>query len=116
MRSTSLALIALIFVAGCASGTSGNSAPTAADAKKFMEDVNETTFKLALDSGQAGWISETYITDDSSAVAARSNQRIIDKSAQYALESKGRRRAHKNSRKSRRHLRQGEVVRRPEEA
>src|SRR5215470_8522592 len=87
MRSTSLALIAFIFLAGCASGTSGNSAPTAADAKKFMDDVNETTFKLALDSAQAGWISETYITDDSSAVAARSNQRIIDKSAQYAKDA-----------------------------
>jgi peptidyl-dipeptidase A len=87
MRSTSLALVAFIFVAGCASGSSGNSVPTAADAKKFMDDVNETTFKLALDAGQAEWTSETYITDDTSAVAARSNQRIIDKTAQYAKDA-----------------------------
>src|SRR5207249_527543 len=60
---------------------------TVADAKKFMDDVNETIFKLALDASQAGWVSETYITDDTSAVFARANQRLIDKTAQYAKEA-----------------------------
>jgi len=87
MRSTTLALAFFVFVSGCARGSSGNSTPTAEDAKKFMGDVNETTFKLALDAGQAGWVSETYITDDSSAVYARTNQRLIEKMAQYSKES-----------------------------
>jgi peptidyl-dipeptidase A len=87
MRSTRLALALFIFVSGCASGSSSNSTATAADAKKFMDDVNETTFKLALDAGQAGWVSETYITDDSSAVYARTNQRLIEKIAQYSKEA-----------------------------
>src|SRR5262245_11041392 len=52
-----------------------------------MSDVNETLFKLALEAIQAGWVSETYITDDTSALLARANQRLIDKTAQYAKEA-----------------------------
>jgi peptidyl-dipeptidase A len=52
-----------------------------------MDDVNDTVFKLQLEGGQAGWIAATYITDDSSAVSARANQRLIDKVAQYAKEA-----------------------------
>jgi len=85
-----LALCVLLCLAGgCTGGSSssGNSTPTAEDAKKFMDDVNDTMFKLALEASQAGWIAATYITDDSQAVAARANQRIIDKVAQYAKEA-----------------------------
>src|SRR5262245_61459113 len=88
MRRISFVLALFIIVSGCAAtGSSGNSTPTAADAKKFMDDVNETSFKLALEASQAGWVSETYITDDTSALNARSNQRLIDKMAQYAKEA-----------------------------
>ena len=87
MRPITFALALFIFVSGCASNSSSNSTPTAEDAKKFIDDVNETTFKLALEAGQAGWVSETYITDDTAAVYARANQRIIDKVAQYAKEA-----------------------------
>ena len=58
MRRTVFALILVMAVYSCApSGTSSNSAPTIADAKKFMDGVNETTFKLANESSQAGWVS-----------------------------------------------------------
>jgi peptidyl-dipeptidase A len=52
-----------------------------------MDDVNETTFKLALEASQAGWVSETYITDDTSSLNARANQRVIDRTAQFAKEA-----------------------------
>src|SRR5216117_539397 len=88
MRSTGLALALLILVSGCAgSRTSGDSAPIAADAKKFIDDVNETLLKMSTESSQAGWVSETYITDDTSVLNARANQRFIDKAAQYAKEA-----------------------------
>src|SRR5881394_22972 len=88
MRSIGLALALLILVSGCAgSRTSGDSAATAADAKKFIDDVNETLLKMSTESGQAGWVSETYITDDTSALNARANQRFIDKAAQFSKES-----------------------------
>src|SRR5678815_4191464 len=87
MRLINFVLVLTILVSGCTSGSSSNSTPTAEDAKKFMDDVNETLFKLALEASQAGWVSETYITDDTSALFARANQRYIDKTAQYAKEA-----------------------------
>jgi peptidyl-dipeptidase A len=88
MRYLCFAFALSLVLFGCApSGSSSNSTPTAADAKKFMDDVNDTMFKLALESGQAAWVSETYITDDTSALNARANQRFIDKMAQYAKEA-----------------------------
>src|SRR5438105_4702259 len=88
MRSFALALALSLIVFGCApSGTSGNNAPTAADAKKFIDDVNDTLLKLYVEGSQAGWVSETFITDDTSSLNARANQRLIDKTAQYAKEA-----------------------------
>src|SRR5262249_43639347 len=57
------------------------------DPKKFMNDVNEMLLKLGTEGSQAGWVSETYITDDSSALNARANQRLIDATARFAKDS-----------------------------
>jgi len=51
MRIFTVALAILVSLSGCAAGRS-NSTPTAEDAKKFIDDVNETVLKLALDSSQ----------------------------------------------------------------
>src|SRR5262245_63304027 len=88
MRYLCFAFALSLVVFGCTpSGSSSNSTPTAADAQRFMDDVNDTTFKLALESGQASWVSETYITDDTSAINARASQRLIDRTAQFAKEA-----------------------------
>jgi len=87
MRSINFALALFLLVSGCTRGSSGNTTPTAADAKKFMDDVNDAEFKLALEAGQAVWVSETYITDDTSALSARANQRLIDQTARFAKEA-----------------------------
>src|SRR5262245_13159941 len=88
MRYLCFAFALSLVVFGCTpSGSSSNSTPTAADAQRFMDDVNDTMFKLSLESGQAAWVSETYITDDTSSLNARANQRYIDKMAQYAKEA-----------------------------
>src|SRR5215813_10736335 len=86
MRSLNFVLAVCIVVSGCATSSS-NSNPTAADAKKFMEEVNDTSFKLALEASQANWVADTYITDDTSALFARANQRLIDRTAQFAKEA-----------------------------
>jgi peptidyl-dipeptidase A len=85
---TAFALVLCLLAVGCATPSASNSpTPTAADAKKFIDDVNDTAFKLALESSQAGWVSETFITDDTSSLNARANQRLIDKMAQYAKDA-----------------------------
>ena len=87
MRSIALAFALFVFVSGCTRNATTDTTPTAADAKKFMDEVNETTLKLGTESNQAGWVSETFITDDTSALNARSNQRLIDTQSHYAKDA-----------------------------
>ena len=72
--------------AACSRGAS-SSAPTAADAKAFLGTVNETTMKLGIEASRAGWVQQTYITDDTEALAARANQLANDAGARFAKEA-----------------------------
>jgi hypothetical protein len=60
----------LILVSMCATTiacaqTPSKPAPTAADARAFLATANATTLKLGTEQGQAGWVQQTFITDDS---------------------------------------------------
>ena len=70
----------------CSRGAS-SSAPSAADAKAFLATVNETTLKLGVEANRAGWVQQTYITDDSEALAARASQAANDAGARFAKEA-----------------------------
>src|SRR5262245_35737494 len=89
MRTISVALILLCALTACtATNSSGVTVnPTAADAQKFIAEVNETMEKLATASSQASWVAENFITDDTEAINARENQRFIDAIAKYAKEA-----------------------------
>ena len=49
-------------------------APTAADARKFLDERQREDVDARHPGGQAGWVQQTYITDDTEAIAARANQ------------------------------------------
>ncbi|HTL29628.1 MAG TPA: M2 family metallopeptidase, partial [Tepidisphaeraceae bacterium] len=61
--------------------------PTAGDAKAFLDDVNQTMLKLGVEAGQAGWVQQNFITDDTDALAARANQRYIDAIARFVKDA-----------------------------
>ena len=61
--------------------------PTAADAAAFLGTVNETMRRLGVEQNQAGWVQQNFITDDTEALAARSNQRFIDAIVRFAKEA-----------------------------
>ena len=63
------------------------SAPSAADAKTFLDTASETTLKLGVDAGRAGWVQETYITDDTELLSAQANQAANDAGARFAKEA-----------------------------
>ena len=73
--------------AGCAPAPSSSSAPTAAGAKVFLNNVNATTLKLGVQQGQAGWVQQTFITDDTEAIAARASQAANEAGAAFAREA-----------------------------
>lgn len=85
-RPFTIATLAALALAGSACSTTPP-APTPADATAFLATVNETMRALQVESGQAGWVQQTFITDDTEAIYARINQRATDAIARFAKES-----------------------------
>src|SRR5437016_1932319 len=87
---THLALIVLFFgISACAThgSSASDAASNTADPKKFMDEVNDSLLKLNIEGQQAGWVSETYITDDTSALNGKANQRLIEATERYAKDA-----------------------------
>jgi peptidyl-dipeptidase A len=72
---------------GCAQTPASSETPTAAGAKTFLDTVSDTTFKLGNQASQAGWVQQTYITDDTEAMSARANQASNEAGARFAKEA-----------------------------
>jgi len=72
---------------GCAPSPPRPAPPTAADAKAFLDGANATTLKLGIQQSQAGWVQQTFITDDTEAIAARANQAANEAGATFAKQS-----------------------------
>src|SRR5260221_3418297 len=70
---------------GCAAGS--GAPPTAADVRTFLDSANDTTKRLGIEQSRAGWVQQTFITDDTEAIAARANQLAIDAAARFAKEA-----------------------------
>jgi len=91
MKTTGGCAAALIALAAAAFSACGGpraaSAPTASDAKQFLDGVNDTMKRLQIEQNQSGWVQQNFITDDTEALAARVNQRVIDAIARFAKES-----------------------------
>src|SRR4051794_13928351 len=71
----------------CAPAPASAPAPTAAGAKTFLDTANATTLKLGIEQSQAGWTQQTYITDDTEAIAARANQAANEAGTKFAREA-----------------------------
>src|SRR6476646_117629 len=65
----------------------GPTAPTADEARKFIDDANETILRVSVAEGQTGWVAETFITEDTEAISARANQAFSDEIAKLAKAS-----------------------------
>ena len=80
-----------ILAAACAAtvgcGEPARPAPTAAEARTFLANANATTMKLGIQQSQAGWVQQTFITDDTEAISARANQAANEAGAKFAKES-----------------------------
>ena len=89
MRTLSLlsTTIALACSLACRGATPTTPGATAADARKFLDTVNDTMHRLGVVQNQAGWVQQTYITDDTEALEARGNQEYIEAIARFAKDA-----------------------------
>lgn len=60
---------------------------TAADAEKFLTDVEAELSQLNLEGARAAWIYANFITEDTSALAADADQRSTEAGVKYAMEA-----------------------------
>lgn len=61
--------------------------PTAAQADKFVADAEKAFFDFSIYNGQVQWINNTYITDDTDAVAAKVGAEGTEMAVKYAAEA-----------------------------
>jgi len=81
-------VLALGILSAACGGTETTAAPKSADdAKQFLTNVNNTMLKLGIEAAEAGWVAQTYITEDTEALDARAQQQIIEAVARYAKEA-----------------------------
>src|SRR5262249_45128464 len=87
MKLTAIAVLAT--ASACAIGCSraSSSSLTPADAKQFLATANDTTLKLGVEANRAGWVQQTYITDDTEALSARASQLANEAGARFAKEA-----------------------------
>lgn len=62
--------------------------PTAEEARRFIEDAETRLLTLAIKSQRAAWVHETYITDDTEALAAQADQAVKDATAEFASQAR----------------------------
>src|SRR6185295_17921777 len=83
MRSIVLAGLLLLLLSGCTSRASA----TPDDAGKFIDNVNDSKLRLGAPNNQARWLADNFITEDTQAIKARTNQAYIDAMASFAKEA-----------------------------
>jgi peptidyl-dipeptidase A len=88
-RTLSAAIAA--FVIGCAvvvSAQPGGRAATAADARKFLDGVNQELLRLINNGNRAGWVQSTYITPDTEVLNAQANEQLTNAVTRYAKDAR----------------------------
>jgi peptidyl-dipeptidase A len=88
-----LALAAATFLATAAAGAPAPSPappgpPTAAEARKFVDQLDKDLRRLTIRSASADWVKNTYITDDTERLAAAANEELLGYISQAVLASR----------------------------
>src|SRR5215831_494117 len=73
--------------AGCSAGAPSPVPPSPNEAREFLERANQSSLKLGIAQSRAGWIQQTYINDDTEALAAKANLEYLDNAAKLAKEA-----------------------------
>lgn len=83
-----LALAGLVGCQGAKAPEAASAKPTAADAAKFIDDVNATYVANYPEQTAASWVKATYITDDTQLLESKQNERALGLLSQQVETSK----------------------------
>jgi peptidyl-dipeptidase A len=73
--------IVLLVLPACQTG------PTPDQARAFVDQAEKQLLELTTETSQAQWVQSTYITDDTEALAADANEKLISVAAKLAKEA-----------------------------
>jgi peptidyl-dipeptidase A len=74
------------FAASCLC-VSAAPAPSVAETRTFLDQAEKQLLALQVEFSRADWVKSTYITDDTEALAAAANQRMIDLNVRLAKQA-----------------------------
>ena len=77
------ALLMAATLAACA----GDPAPTLDEAEAFIAETESALLELWMRAGQAAWVQNNFITDDTNAMAAAANTELMAATTAYAAEA-----------------------------
>jgi peptidyl-dipeptidase A len=85
-RSLRYATVLLVVfpLASCVSRESSPASEASPDVEAFLKEANETLLRLSNEANQAGWVQQTYITQDTEALSARADQAFVSAITNYA--------------------------------
>jgi peptidyl-dipeptidase A len=84
-RLSAALLTALLLACGLASLDA--QAPTAQEARAFLDDVDRELLRLSNANNRAGWVQGTYITPDTELIAADASEALIRATTGYAKQA-----------------------------
>ena len=70
-------LLIAFFACLIASAQDSTTKKQPADLQKFLTEAEARLDDLTVKSNQAGWVQETYITDDTEAISAAANENLL---------------------------------------
>ncbi len=75
-------ILAFFSITSCRTG-----APTAEEARKFLDGAESDLLTRANEAGRAAWVQSNFITQDTEAISAKANERSIVATVKYAKEA-----------------------------
>jgi peptidyl-dipeptidase A len=87
LAALAVATLSIPSIAQAQEAAAVSAAPSVAEAEAFLARVEKDLFDFSVEGGRVAWVNNTYITDDTDALAAKYGEIGTEKSVQYALEA-----------------------------
>ena len=87
LAALAVAAISIPSVSFAQSAEVVSATPSVAEAEAFLARAEKDLFDFSVEGGRVAWVNNTYITDDTDALAAKYGEIGTEKSVQYALEA-----------------------------
>jgi peptidyl-dipeptidase A len=81
-----IATLVALTGAGVACRNAGSAQPDAG-VTTFLADANDTLLRLGIESSQAGWVQNTYITPDTEAISARASEAYMTAATNFSRQA-----------------------------